>query len=148
VTLRLLEPWRTRVLWASLCFNLFAVVALATPHLWFRPPPGPPSLEQIADRMARHMSAPDAERFRAAMSRDPAWFDQSRSGLAAARAEVVAALRREPFDPSAMTEALAAMQDRLRDSSRRFDQRLVAALATVSPDGRDKLADNFRRGPR
>ena len=146
---RLLEPWRTRVLWLSLGLNLFAVAALAAPMLWHRrPPPGPPGFQVAIDHMARRLPPPDAERFRAAMAREQPWYDLSRERLNEARDAAATVVAREPFDPAAARAALQGMQERMRESAGRFDDSLVAALGTLSPEARATMVENFRRGRR
>lgn len=148
MTLRLLEPWRTRVLWLSLGLNLFAGAALCAPLVWHRRPPGPPGFDMIIDHMARHLPAPDAARFRDAMARERPWYDMDRQRLNEARLEAARIVGREPFDAPAVRGALHAMQDRLRESASRFDDSLVVALADLSPAARASMVENIRRGRR
>ncbi len=144
---RLLEPWRTRVLWLSLGLNLFAVAALAAPvFLHRRPPPGPPAFETIVDRMARRLPPPDAARFRTAMAQEQPWYDSGRRRMDEARDQAAAIALREPFDGPALRAALLTMQDRMRESAGRFDDSLVAALGALTPEARAKLVESFRRG--
>lgn len=141
----LLEPWRTRVLWASLGLNLFAVGLFAAPHMWDRRLPGPPSFDTLVERMSRDLPAADATLFRAAMARERPWFDQGRERMQEARGAVATRVTAEPFDPAAMRTSLQAMQDRMRESSARFDESLVTAVGQLSPDARLKLAETLRQ---
>lgn len=145
---RLLEPWRTRVLWLSLGANLFAATAIAAPLLWHRRPHGPPGFDMVIDYMARRLPASDAARFRAAMARERPWYDMDRQRLEAVRAETAQVVAREPFDGVAVRAALRTLQDRVRDSASRFDESLVGALAELSPEARASMAESFRRGRR
>ena len=145
---RLLEPWRTRLLWASVALNLFAGVALAVPLVWRPGPHGSPGFDMIVDRMARGLPSEDARAFRAAMEKDRPGYDQSRGQLTAARTRAAEIMQRQPFDPAAARAALAAMRDELRDTMGQFDESLVAAMEEVSPAGRTKLVDTFQRGRR
>ena len=142
--IRLLEPWRTRLLWASVALNLFALGLLVTPHVW-RPGGPPPGFDGIVERMSRHLPNADAARFRAVMERERPWYDISRRDLDEARARTAHLVEREPFDPEATRAALNQFQDRLREAARRFDDSLVVALADLSPEGRATLAESFRR---
>ena len=142
---RLLEPWRTRLLWASLAVNLFALPMLAAPHVWPRHPPGPPSFDMLVERMARSLPPPDQVRFREAMMRERPWYDMSRHDMEGKRDAVAQAVAREPYDPAAVRAALLAMQAGLRDSAGRFDDSLVLVLGELSPGGRAELAEALRR---
>lgn len=142
---RLLEPWRTRVLWASLGLNLFALPMLAGPHLWHGRASGPPSFDMLVARLARGLPAADAELFRAAMARERPWYDIGRRDMEERRAAVAQAVEREPYDPAAVHAALGAMQGGFRDASARFDDSLVMAVGELSPAGRAALAQSLRR---
>lgn len=143
--LRLLEPWRTRVLWASLALNLFALPLLAIPHLWHRPPPGPPGFDALLDRFARPLPGPDQVHLRGAMAAQRPWFDTARQEVGDKRVAVADAIGREPYDSETTRRAFAALQDALRQSSTRFDDGLLTAMAGLTPAGRTALADSMRR---
>lgn len=145
---RLLEPWRTRVLWASLGLNLFCLALLAVPYMSHRRPSGPPSFDMIVGRIARDLPAADADTFRQAMGGQRPEFDAARERLAQSRAALAHSIAEQPFDPAATRAALTAMQDRLRDGASRFDDDLVTAMTELSPAGRTQLAETFRRSRR
>ena len=142
---RLLEPWRTRVLWASLGLNLFALPLLAGPYLWHARPSGPPSFDMLVERMARGLPQADAERFRVSMARERPWYDIGRRDMEEKRNAVALAVAHEPYDAAAVRAALVAMQGGLREASGRFDDSLVLALGELSPAGRAELAQSLRR---
>ena len=147
---RLLEPWRTRVLWLSLGLNVFAAALIVTPHVWHGMhgghggPPGPPSFEMLVQRIARELDPADAARFRAAMAKEQPWYEMGRQRLADAKDDVAAAFGRTPYDPQAANAALGAMQDRLRESGQRFDDSLATAVGGLSPEGRTRLAASMK----
>ena len=143
---RLLEPWRTRLLWTSLGLNLFAAALIAGPHLWHRHPPGPPDFDMIIDRVTRSLPSGDVGAFRDAMARGRPDFDTGRLHLAEVRAQVARVLAAPTFDPAAARTVLEAMRKQLHDGSERFDEHLIAALGNVSPQGRAKLAETLSRG--
>ncbi len=145
---RLLEPWRTRLLWLSLGLNVFAVTLLAVPHLRPGHPPGPPHFDTLIERLARNLQEPDAARFRDSMARERPWWELGRQKLDEARQAVGRSVGHEPFDPAAVHAALQAMQQRVVEGATRFDDSLVMALGTLSPEGRARLAEFVRRGPR
>ena len=142
---RLLEPWRSRVLWLSLAANLFLAALAGAPHLMPRRPPGPPGFDGLVERMARQMPDTDADTFRHAMDRERPWYDISRRSLEEARAQIGRSIGQDPFDPVATRTAMTDMQDRLRESSQRFDESLVAALASLSPQARTSLSLDMAR---
>ena len=145
---RLLEPWRTRLLWLSLALNLFAAALIAAPHLTPLHEPGPPSFDRLVERMARDLPAPDAATFRDAMARERPWYELGRQQMTGARNELAQSVGHEPFDPATARTALQAMQEKMRESAARFDESLVTAFAQLSPEGRTQLSRGMRRGPR
>ena len=142
---RLLEPWRTRVLWVSLGLNLFAASMLAVPHLWRGRPGSLASFDALVERMSGRLPAADGVRFRDTMARERPWFDASRQALATKREAVAHQVAQEPFDPAAVRAALVEMQTGLRESMGRFDDSLVMAMGQMSPEGRAGLAEALRR---
>ncbi len=142
---RLLEPWRTRLLWLSLGLNVFAAALLAAPMLHPRPTPGPPSFNRAVARMSHDLPPDDAQVFREAMTREQPWYELGRQRLDEAREQVAKTVVQEPFDPAATQLALQGMQDRMREGAARFDESLVLALSRLSPEGRVRLAESLRR---
>lgn len=142
---RLLEPWRTRLLWLSLGANLFLVALVAAPHLWQRHPPGPPGFDGLVERMARSLPLPDADSFRTAMARERPWYEMSRQRLVEARVEIGRQIGQQPFDANATHAAMNEMQNRLRESSLRFDESLIVALSGLSPQARAQLSADMTR---
>jgi len=141
----LLEPWRTRVLWASLALNLFALPMLAVSHLWHGRPGGPPSFDMLVERMSDRLPSADGAHFRDAMAQERPWYDISRQDLAMKRDAVAQQVAQNPYDPAAVRAALVAMQAGLRDAAGRFDDSLVMAMGQMSPEGRVGLAETLRR---
>ena len=111
---RLLEPWRTRVLWASLGLNLFAASMLAVPHLWRGRTAGPSSFDMLVERMSSRLPATDGMQFREAMARERPWYDSSRQALAGKRDAVARQVEHEPYDPAVVRAALMEMQAGMR----------------------------------
>jgi Spy/CpxP family protein refolding chaperone len=145
---RLLEPWRSRLLWLSLALNVFAAALIAAPHVLGHPsggPPGPPSFDNLVQRIARGLEPKDAEAFKAAMAKERPWYELGRQKLDEARDNVAATVARTPYDPAAANAALQAMQDRMREGAVRFDESLSAAVGAMSPEGRTHLAQSLRQ---
>ena len=142
---RLLEPWRTRVLWGSLGLNLFAASMLGVPHLWRGRQGGPPSFDTLVERMSGRLPATDGVRFRDAMARERPWYDSSRQALAGRRDAVARQVEHEPYDAAAVRAALMEMQAGMREATGRFDDSLVMAMGQMSPEGRAGIAEALRR---
>ena len=137
--LRLLEPWRSRVLWASLAANVFLLAIVGAPHMLTARPHGPPRFEAVVERLATGMRAPDADRFRATMAAERPAYDAGRAEVSAARQALAATLLQQPYDPAAAA-ALAAMQARMQDTATRFNASMARAVGEMSPDGRAVVA--------
>ena len=146
---RLLEPWRTRLLWLSLGLNLFAAALVGTAiamHKQHDGPSGPPGFDMLVRRIAGRLDPADAEAFRAAMAKEQPWYDLGRRKIDEAREAVSRAVGREPYDPAATAAALQAMQEQMRESGTRFDESLALAVGRLSQGGRTQLAESFRHG--
>ena len=123
--MRLLEPWRSRLLWLSLGLNMFAAALLVTLVVWRSQGPdhpGPPGFDNLVP-----------------------WYELGRQKLDEARAAVAQSVGTEPYHPKATVAALAAMQEQMRDSGARFDESLAMAVGTLSPHGRTQLAESLRQ---
>ena len=145
--MRLLEPWRSRLLWLSLGLNVFGAALLVTLVVWH--PHGPdhagPGFDNLVQRISRNLDPADAEAFRDAMARERPWYELGRQKLDDARVAVAQSVGREPYDPKTTVAALAAMQEQMRDSGARFDESLAMAVGTLSPHGRTQLAESLRQ---
>ena len=145
---RLLEPWRSRLLWLSLGFNLFALPAILAP-LVIGPhhahPPGPPGFENLVQRIAERLDSGDAAAFKAAMGKEKPWYELGRQKVDEAREGVAQAVAHEPYDPAAASAALQAMQEQMRISGTRFDESLAMAVGMLTASGRARLAESLRQ---
>ncbi len=143
----LFEPWRTRVLWASLAGNLF-LGALIGGHLIWRGPPFPPGLDGAVMRMAHDLPESDSARFRLILERERPWFEQSRRRMDFARSDLAQSIAKEPFDEAEVRMRMQVFQATWIETSTRFGESLLVALGTLSPEGRVRLADTaIRRRP-
>lgn len=142
------DPWRTRVLWLSIAGNLFGA-ALIGAHLATRPPHGRPGLADVAERMARELPPADAARFRAALDRERPWHEMARRRMTEARADLSRSIAAQPYDEAVARQRLMVFQSRMSETAERFGDSLLAAVGTLSPEGRAKLADTaLHSGPR
>jgi len=142
----LIEPWRTRVLWASVATNLF-LGALIGGHL-LTERPNRHGLDSAVERLAHDLAPDDAARFRRTLAAERPWYDQSRRMLSAARADLARSIAREPWDEAEVRLHMIAFQARWLESSSRFGDGMLVALGTLSPDGRSRIAIATLRGPR
>ena len=141
------EPWRTRLLFASFALNLFTL-ALIGAHFALRGPPGPPAPERIVEHMIRGLAQPDAERFRSAMARRLPAIDAAHERMEQARAAMVRAIARDPYDEMAVRQAMKDWQTAWMAMSDGIGEGMLSGVSTLSPDGRRRLADAGLRRPR
>lgn len=142
------EPWRTRVLWLSIAGNLFTATLIGA-HVATRRPHAPPGLAGAAERLARDLPPDDAARFRRALDQERPWYDMARRRMEEARTDLSRSIAAEPYDEAEVRDRLVTFQARWAETSGRFGESLVSAIATLSPEGRTKLAQTtLRSGPR
>lgn len=143
------EPWRTRLLLVSFAVNLIAVPMIGTRMFLHRPPlpPGPPRPEVMVERLAHELPPEDAVRFRAAMEQRVPDIEVSRARMEAARAAMSRAIGRSPFDEGAVRAAMRTWQSAWVAWSDDLGAAMLAALADLSPEGRDRLAQAGLRRP-
>jgi uncharacterized membrane protein len=151
-------PTETRArphrLWLLLSFsvvlNLFLLGVIAG-HLLghrFGSPPlavGGTLVTRAVARAEAALDPADAAAFRAVLARDRPRFAQSAEQVGVARRALARQIAAEPFDPRAATQALAAWRtswDRFMDD---FSAPLIDALASISPQGRQRLIDMRRQ---
>lgn len=137
-----MSGWRgSRILGAllvvSLGLNLFLGGWIAGRAFLPHPPPPPPGPGGLLERLTRHLSPADAAILRGAFEPDPRGRDRQH----ALHARVAALLRAEPFDPQALAAAFAEDHAARGD----FGQKLAAAAARLSPEGRRQLAEESER---
>jgi uncharacterized membrane protein len=96
------------------------------------------------DRMVARIEAslPQADRpvFRGVLDRERESYATALAALRASRAEVDAAMTRDPFDPEALRLAMTGWAERWTSFNARFTETLVHAMAEVSPEGRARIA--------
>lgn len=140
------EPVRTRLLFVSLAANLFLAGLLGAPLLW-----GPPHFhggpEGGVERMAHDLPPPDAERFRAAMALHQPERDRARRSMDDARMSLANTIGSTPYDEVAVRQAMRSWQSAWMDWSDQLGASMLSALASLSPDGRARLAEAGRRPP-
>jgi uncharacterized membrane protein len=137
------EPWRTRLLFLSFALNLIAIPMIAGRFVMHRPPlpQGPTRPEVIVERMAHELPAEDAARLRAAMEPHLPDIDAARARMEAARAAMSRAIGQTPFDEAAVRAAMHTWQTAWMAWSDDLGTAMLAALAELSPEGRERLAE-------
>lgn len=142
MTFLLREPWRTRLLFASVAGNLFSAALIGAYVLRPRSLQG---MEGAVEHMTRDLPASDAERFRAVLAREKALQSKAWHRVNQARAELMRSIGRTPYDEAEVRARMADFQQRRAESSRKFGDSLMAAIGTLSPEGRARLADSAER---
>ena len=149
------EPWRTRLLFLSFAVNLVTLPIAAAPFVLPRPvmpmppvPGGPPRPMVMFDRIAKPLSDEDKDKLLAVAEPHFEDIDVARARMEAARAAMLRAIARTPYDAETLRTTMGQWQDSWKAWSDEFGAAFVEAVAGVSPDGRQRLADTGRRRPR
>lgn len=143
------EPWRTRLLFLSFAVNLVTLPMIGT-RLFMHPPTlpqGPPRPEVMVERMAHQLPPDDAVQFRAAMEEHVPDIEVARARMVAARAAMSRAIGRSPFDEAAVRAAMQTWQSAWMAWSDDLGVAMMAGLAKLSPEGRQRLAEAGVRHP-
>lgn len=140
------EPWRTRALFASVACNLFLLALVGVQVL--RPHGGSSGMTAMVERMARDLPADDAARFRAALAHEADWRQEARQRMDEARAELSRSIMQTPYDERLVRARMVSLQQVWAESSNRFGDSLIAAIGTLSPEGRARLAVVAEQGHR
>lgn len=125
---------------ASLALNLVLAGLLLT-----RPErPVRPDISRWQAHLESVLPEADKPAFHRAMEAGRARYDPALEAHRAARDASDAAIRQEPFDPAALRAAMATGRQRWQEFSTAFEDSIVAGMAMISPEGRQKLADEIR----
>ncbi|WP_210527120.1 periplasmic heavy metal sensor [Rubellimicrobium arenae] len=145
---RLTGPFRW-LLVASLALNLL-VAGIVVGSFFDEDGPGrrPRPVELALGPLARALGEEDRDAILAAVRARPDLQPPRREEQAAAFAEIVAALRADPFAPDRLARALAAQRSRVAEVQDAVQQALVARMAAITPEGRAALADRLEEGLR
>jgi uncharacterized membrane protein len=127
-------------LFGSLALNLF-LVGIASALLIREPEIPNRGIAARIERLASTLPPSDADKLRAEFSAQRAAVNGTRGSYDRARDAIRAVLRRQPFDATAMSEAMG----KARAARQEFDQVMqgimVKAAGEMSPIGREKLAE-------
>lgn len=137
---------RRWAVWASVALNVFLVALVGTHQVghWLQAP-SPPGLEGFGERLARDLPPADAERFRTAMRHEAPLLRAAQDRLDDARAALSRSVARTPYDEALVRQRLSELQQRWQELSERFAEALAPTLASLSDDGREKLAAALER---
>ena len=137
------EPWRTRLLFLSFAVNLVTVPMVGMRYVMHSPPlpPGAPRPEVMVDRMARELPAEDGLRFRAAVAPHLEEIDAARTRMEATRRSMLREIGRTKFDRPAVQAAMHDWQAAWAVWSSGIGSAMLDALADLTPEGRQQLAD-------
>jgi uncharacterized membrane protein len=127
-------------LFGSLALNLF-LIGIASALLIREPEIPDRSINARIERLASTLPSPDADKLRADFRAQRQSVNDTRGGYDRARDAIRAVLRREPFDATAMRDAMA----KARSARQEFDQVMhgimIKAAGEMSAVGREKLAE-------
>lgn len=138
---------RQVLLWASLAVNLF-FAGLVGSHLLMGPAQRPAAgLDGFIARLAAALPPADAERFRGVLDGERPWYGQARAAADRAHNRLADAIGGTPYDEGEARQRLQDWRARWNESSDRFGDGLLAAVRTLSPEGRQRLAAALRRPP-
>ena len=135
--------WRRWVLPVSLAVNVFLLTVIAV-HEWRRPH-GPPNPRRMVEDIASSLPEADATVLRQTFAAEPELQQDPFKGGADTMASLRKVLRTEPFDPVAFAAEFHKLHERRDRFEQALDRALQTAVATMSPEGRRRLADH--RGP-
>lgn len=143
------EPWRTRLLFLSFALNLITIPMIGARFVMHRPalPPGPPHPEVMIERLAHELPPDDAGRLRLAMQQHLPDIEVARAKMMVARAAMSRAIGQSPFDEAAVRTAMQTWQSAWMTWSDDLGAAMLAALADLSPEGRQRLAEAGVRRP-
>lgn len=145
MTFLLREPWRTRLLFASVAGNLFSAALIGA---YVLRPHGLQGMENAVEHMTRDLPVADAERFRAVLAREKALQSKAWHRVSEARADLLRSIGHTPYDEAEVRARMADFQQRRAESSRKFGESLVVAIGTLSPEGRARVAESAERPER
>ena len=128
------------LLLGSLALNLF-FIGIVVAMFVRQPTPVDRSISTRIERLAAALPGPDADILRRNYQMNRSTVDGARATYENSRDAIRKALRNQPFDASAMREAMT----QTRTARQNFDQLLqgviVAAAGEMSQAGRNRLAD-------
>jgi len=130
------------LLLGSLALNMFllgAMVSHGGPH---GPPHGPPDPRHLVERLAADLPAADAAILWQAYEAHRPTLDarHAHDPRDAMRQAIQDGLRADPFDPEALIGRLAEIDQDEQRFHRHIERHLIDAIATMSPEGRHRLA--------
>lgn len=150
MTMTLTLPDRSSrwLLVGSLALNLFfvgTIGALAVRHYVLPAQPAATERPRTAaariERLAAPLPAADAEKLHAAFRAQEPAAERARAALNGALEHLQAALRAQPFDPAQLRAALTEIRTTRPVYEQVMADVYLAAVATMSTEGRVKLAD-------
>jgi uncharacterized membrane protein len=128
------------LLLGSLALNLF-FIGLTIALLVHEPAALDRSVSARIERLAATLPAPDADKLRTEFNASRTGVEGTRATYENARDNIRAVLRRDPFDPAAMSDAMAKTRAARQDFDLVLQGVVAKAAGEMSSAGRRKLAD-------
>jgi uncharacterized membrane protein len=129
------------LLFGSLALNLF-FVGLTAALLLRSPPATPPrNVATRIEALAKSLPSADGAKLRGAYARDHTPVNVARNNYEKAREGIRTVLRQEPFDATAMQDAMTNTRAARQTYDQALQEMLANAAADMSPAGRKAMAD-------
>lgn len=138
--------WMRVLLVASLALNLLvAGLLLGDALAGGGPGRGPRPADLALGPVARALGAEDRRAILRDLRGHPGLRPLGRDARDAGLAEIVAAVRAEPFEPQRLRAALAAQSERMAGAHEAVQEALLARLSAMTPEERAAFADRLAR---
>ena len=133
--------WRRSAVAASIALNLFLLAynGAQIMHLVTSQRGGRQMFIAVLTQAESRLSADDAARFRAVISREAPSYMREAERLGAARERISRIILAEPFDAPAARSEIATWRDAWFHFTGTFGNALVDAMGEISPKGRRDL---------
>ena len=131
------------LLFASLALNLLVLGLLLGALFDGGARRGPRPVEMALGPIVRALDEDDRHAILESLRERPDLLPPRREERSAALAEIVAAIRAEPFDPARAAEALAAQSGRVAKTQAAVQQALLARLQAMTPEERHGFAERL-----
>lgn len=141
--------WLRWLLAASLALNLLVLGLVAGEALRHGPPAGGPRPTELAlGPLARALEEGDRRAILEDLRGRPELDPLGRRERGQAFADILAAVRAEPFDEGRLREAMARQSARVEAAQQATQDAVVARLSALTPREREAFADRLERTER
>jgi|GEM_PF-3287305 len=132
-----------RIFIGSLSLNALIIGIMIGDALFIHPPQPLRSVEVSRNMLFDALPADDRRQVAELLRQDPSFRDLAETNIADLRTVLTA----EPFNPSALERLLSEKSERMETAESVLQSALVARLASMTADGRLRVAGNLGRRP-